>query len=279
MTAADPNYDWLSELPLPPGTPDLRMGTRGIDEADWFIADHKTEEELVRRSRLLIEHPDHAQLLPGHEAALGELVALVETDLGSSLRMGPIVDGVRSELVNLAVTVPEDVLLMVRNDDHWALAGGVLLFPDQWKLMDKIGRSLAAIHAPTEGYDELLEAKVDQFFDRLKPGRMVSRRNWFVHDEPTYFLDGKINNRGLIDAAGAADLWIRSERQTLRRLNDSDAIVFTVKTQFAPLSQLRARAETAAQMVEFIQNASQRSLENKAVAGRVGAVLDYLSAD
>ena len=253
------------------------MGTRGIDEADWLIVDHKTEEELVRRSRLLIEHPDYAQLLPGHGAALAELIALVETDRASTLRMGPRPEGVQSELADLAVTVPEDLLIMVRNDEHWALAGGVLLFPDQWKLPDKIGRSLAAIHGPTDGYDELLGAKVDHFFDRLSAGRLVQRRNWFIHDDPTYFLPGKIDNRGLIDATAAANLWIRSERQTLRRLPDSDAIIFTVKTQFAPFPELRARHDVATQLVNFIENASPRSLANKDVAGRVGAVIEYLS--
>ncbi len=273
----DSNYDWLGELPLPPGSPDLRMGTRGIDEADWLPTDHKTEEELVRRSRLLVEHPQFAQMLPGHEQPLAELLSLVEHDRGSELRIGPVVPEVRSELSNLAVTVPEDVLLMVRNDAHWFLAGGVLLFPDQWKLTDKIGRSLAAIHEPTDAYDELLESKVDHFFDRLAVGRLVQRRNWFIHDEATYFLDGKLGARGLIDAADVANLCIRSERQTLRRLPESDAIVFTVKTQFAPFEQVQARPEVSAQMVEFLQAASPRSLANKAAAGRVGAVIDYLS--
>ena len=53
MAAADPNYDWLSELPMPPGDPFLRMGTRSIDEADWLLVDHATSSELALRAELI----------------------------------------------------------------------------------------------------------------------------------------------------------------------------------------------------------------------------------
>ena len=67
MAAADPNYDWLSELPMPPGDPFLRMGTRSIDEADWLLVDHATSSELALRAELIEAHPEHVQLLAGHE--------------------------------------------------------------------------------------------------------------------------------------------------------------------------------------------------------------------
>ena len=39
----------------------------------------------------------------------------------------------------------------------------------------------------------------------------------------------------------ATRLWLRTERQTLRRLPDSGASVFTIRVQMAPLSALAAR--------------------------------------
>ena len=277
VSASDPNYDWLSELPLPPGDPFLRMGTRGLDEALWLTTDHRTAEELELRSRILREYPEHAQLLTGHDDALAELIDCVVAFRGEPLTIGPVVDGVRSELADLAVTIQEDVLFMVRNDEHWYLAGGVLMFPDQWTLPDKIGRSMAQIHEPTDGYDELLEAKADQFLDRLSPGRVVRRRNWFVHDEPTHFLDRHVDQRAVVNPDEVEGLWLRSERQTLRRLERSDAIVFTVKTQFAPFAEVKARPEVAAELVAFLEQASDRSLDNKDVAGRERAVVAYLT--
>lgn len=245
MAAADPNYDWLSELPMPPGDPFLRMGTRSIDEADWLLVDHATSSELALRAELIEAHPEHVQLLAGHEENLAEVLEQVEAFRGAPLETDLSVDGERSGLAALAVTIPEDILLMVRNDEHWYLAGGVLLFPDQWTLPDKIGKSTAHIHEPTDGYHELLESTVDRFLDRLTPGRLFRRRNWFIHDDDTYFLNTHVDQRHLTNPADAATLWIRSERQTLRRLSRTNTIVFTVKTQFTPLSQVKVRPAVA----------------------------------
>lgn len=278
MPNPNPTFDWLSELPMPMGEPFLRMGTRGIDSSEWLRVDDQTDHELMLRADLLAEHPDYAQFLPGNDDALAELVGLVEAHRGETLKDGPVVRGVRTDLAGLAVTIAEDVLVMVRNDQHWFLAGGVLLFPDQWRMTDKIGKSIADIHGPTDGYDELLEAKVDQFFDRLKAGRLVQRRNWFVHDEPRHFLDHRTSHRSFSDPAEAASLWIRSERQTLQRLERSDAIIFTVKTQFAPMTELAERPAVASKMAAFLGQAGDRLLDNKDVSGRTGALLSYLSA-
>jgi hypothetical protein len=40
-------------------------------------------------------------------------------------------------------------------------------------------------------------------------------------------------------------LWLRSERQTLRRLPESGAIVFTIRTQQVPLAVLGLRPDVA----------------------------------
>lgn len=276
MTLADPRYDWLNELPLAPGEPFLRMGTRGIDEADWLLTDHETPRELERRAEHLRAHPDFAQIEAGHDEVLAELIAQVETHNSAPLQVGPTVEGVRPELASLAVTIAEDVQLLVRTEHHWRLIGGVLLFPDQWSLPDKLGLSIAKVHGPTNGYDELLETKVDRFFDRLAVDRFIGRRNWFVHDAPTYFLDKHATTRDISDPAECASLWIRSERQTLRRLPKTDAIVFTIKTQFAPFSQVVARAAIATAMAAYFEQAGDRLLNNKDVAGRTQAVISYL---
>ena len=273
---ADPAFDWLTDLPLAPGAPDLRMGTRSLDEADWLTVDSYAAAERELRASLLAEHPDHAQLLDGHGDALGELIELVETHRGESLATGPDVDGVPTQLSDLAVSIVEDVLLLAHNEDHGYLAGGVLLFPDQWDLTQKLGLSIADVHGPVAGYGELLEARVDQFFDRLTVGQLVRRRNWFIHDCAEHFLPGHITPKALTEPDDVDSLWLRSERQTLRRLDRSGAIVFTIKTQFAPMGELRARPQVASDMVEFLTLASPRSLANKDVEGRADAVVGYL---
>lgn len=270
--AASPSADWLHDLPLAPGPPDLRMGTRSLDVTDWLPIDDKTTAEIELRRELLAEHgPDVARIVPGHDMALTELTSLIEIHLQRKLE-----PSVGSPIEQLAVATAEDLLLMWRDEKHWRLIGGTLLFPNQWTLDEKIGKTIANIHAPVDGYDELLEARVDQFFDRLSPARPVWRRNWFFHADPTFYQPERMTQSPIALVGDVDKLYVRSEWQTLRRLAFSGLIVFTVKTQLAPIAELRARPGVAEQMCVFLESATPRSLENKDATARELAIIDYL---
>lgn len=269
----DPAADWLDDLPLVPGPPDLRMGTRSLDIRHWLPVDSKTPDELLLRRQLLADNDGLVRLVPGHDDAVEELMSLAEIHL--QRRFEPS-DAPRLE--QLAVSVPDDVLILWRDHAHWRLVGGTLLFPNQWTLDEKLGRTVADIHSPVDGYDELLEARVDQFFDRLTAPRPAWRRNWFLHDAPVFFRPDRTSHRAITDAAEIDTLWIRSEWQTLRRLAFSGVIVFTVKTQVAPVRQLAARPLARRQMLEYLEHASERALRNTDVWGRRDAFIDYLRA-
>ena len=101
------------------------------------------------------------------------------------------------------------------------LVGASLCFPTRWRLADKIGRPLNTIHAPIPGYAEQLATTMDKFFDRLKVDKPVWRLNWSLMDDPTLFQptrDGR-KHAAITPEKNAGDsLWLRIERQTLRRL-------------------------------------------------------------
>ena len=271
--AATASADWLNDLPLTPGPPDLRMGTRALDIAEWLPVDALTPSELKLRREILAEHGTSvARMVPGHERGIDELLSLVEIHLGDRLDRSA-----GSPMEQLAVSVPDDVLVMWRDEKNWRLVGGTLLFPNHWTLDEKIGKTLADIHGPVNGYDELLEARMDRFFDKLSPARPVVRRNWFFHDNPTFFAPTRQDHIPIEDPDDAGRLYVRSEWQTLRRLAFSNLIIFTVKTQVAPISELKARSRVVEQMRIFLESASQRSLENKGALTRSQAILEYLT--
>ncbi len=270
-------YDWLKSIPVPAGPPDLRMGTRALDVAGWLAADALVDDELALRAELLAAHRDFVHIDPGHGAALDELRSLVEIHIGNRLRRD-----LDDPIEQLALSVQEDVLLMDRVPDEtdggsWRLIGGTLLFANQWRLQDKLGQDITTIHGPVDGYDPLLAARVTQFFDRLSPARPVWRRNWFFHDDPTFFQPERMIQAPIRASDGVPGLWIRSEYQTLRRLAFSEVIVFTVKTQVAPMTELVGHPELARQMITFLESASPRSLKNKDADGRHRAIIDYLT--
>lgn len=243
---------WLDELVLESGPPWLHMGLRTIEEAAWLDVDDRRAAELAEKTRLLTtRHDDVFAALPGTEAAGEEVLALVATWLarhhpeatGSS--EPPAGDG-RHPLEVAATLVQEDLCVMAEHEGDVALVAAALCFPSHWRLADKIGGSAAAIHEPVPHYERELQAKVDRFLERIPEGRIVLRRNWGVHDHDTLFVPEHPAPRPGITAENAGEqLWLRSERQTLRRLPATGAVLFTIRVQLAPLGVFAERPDLA----------------------------------
>ena len=240
---------WLDELSLHPSPPHLRMGTRSLDLDRWLIADEHRETELDLRRRLIAERrEDVFGALDGTDAACAETLALVRDWLQTQEHVGGTADLDDHPLAAAGRLVQEDLCLMVRHDDGWYLDAAVLCFPTLWLLGDKLGRVNADVHAPVPHFAEELRAKVDGFFDRLSPGKPVWRRNFSIMPEPMLCLAAREFDPPLSSVTLAADgapLWLRSERQTLRRLPESGAILFTIRVQIAPAGVLLARPDRA----------------------------------
>ena len=96
-------------------------------------------------------------------------------------------------------------------------------------------------------YASELEAKVDTFLERLRPERPVVRRNLSIHDHDELFRPEPHESPDSFapDVSGLDQVWLRSERQTLVRLPETGAVLFTIKTQQCPMAVLAQRREVA----------------------------------
>ena len=239
--------DWLDELPLQPGPPWLTMATRNLELAGWLVVDEDRERDLVRKAVLLEER--HGEVFaaldtPEVGAASLEVLELVLEATGQ-----PVVAADLHPLDAAGRLVQEDLCLMVLRDGAPHLDAASLCFPSYWRLADKLGRPMAEVHGPVAHYADELAAKVDTFLQRLRPERPVWRRNWSIHDDPTYFLPDPTPPRDVDPPDG---LWLRSERQTLRRLTSADVVLFTIRTQQVPLAVLAERPDVAHRMADAI---------------------------
>ncbi len=259
----DGDHDWLAELDdrvVHTGLPRRRMGTRRIDPASWLLVDGHHEAETALRARLLDQaRPSVYRARPDSAMAATETALLVRDWLG---RYAPDALPQWSEtaadpLVGAAASIQEDLCLMQRFDDGWRLTAAVVCFPTHWRLTEKFDRPQEAIHAPVPHYAADLGEKVTRFFDRLTPNRIVARRNWGFSPDPRLHVPWP-RKLGPGEGPGPTGAWLRSERQTLRRLVVSDAVLFTIRIQLAPVAALAA---------------------HPALCRRLAAALDDYSAD
>jgi hypothetical protein len=234
-----PAPDWLDELPTAPGPPWLAMATRGVEADAWLLRDDDHDRDLALKAQLLDERPREVfAALDTEEVAQGSAEVLTLVAAASGGRP----DRSLHPLDAAGRLVQEDLCLLVLRDGAPHLDAASLCFPSYWRLADKLGLPLAAVHDPVAHYAEELSAKVDRFLQRLRPDRPVVRRNWSIHDDPTYFLPDPTPARPVDPPDG---LWLRSERQTLRRLATVPAVLFTIRTQQAPLAALQGRPDVA----------------------------------
>ena len=257
---ADSVPPWLDELDLSPAPPHNRMGTRSLAIDDWFVVDSLRDSELGLRRRLFDERPDDvfACLASAEEAAV-EVLDLMQgwtTDHGL-LGVNAADDGERLHpLAAAGLLVQEDLCIMILRDGEWRLDGAMLCFPALWRLADKLGRGMTAIHEPIGHYDDL-ESRVDRLFDRIRAGQPIWRRNMSLKPTHSLFLPlsrARLTSHIVPVAPDGSPYWIRSERQTLIKLPRTGAILFTIRTQLAPASVLIRRPDIAAGIVTMYES-------------------------
>ena len=254
------SHDWLDEINLDPETPWLQMGTRALGNRPWLIVDDKRDQELQLKQQLLdARHDEVFAAEPGTEPASRRVLDLVVAGLaaagvtvGATAELHPLD---RHPLDQAGRLVQEDLCLLRRDSHGWILVAASLCFPSRWRLAPKMGRPLDDVHAPVDGYAEHLGSRVDRLLDRLAT-RIVWRRNWFIHPNgPLFQPDRPTYPEPTVEAARCLDeLVVRSERQTLRRVEDGYAL-FTIRIQHCPVAML-AVGDRRDELVRFLADAS-----------------------
>lgn len=176
--------------------------------------------------------------------------------------------------------VQEDLCLLLPQDGVYVLVAGSVCFPFRWRLQDKLGRSLTSIHAPVPGYAEKLSRPVDGVFDRLRADYPSVRFNWGITNTPNLFLPATHSETPVdptISIENAGDrLWLRIERQTLRRLPTTGGIVFGIHTTIKSLSQVKENPEMARHLADAIEQLPAATRTYKSLLPLQPVLLPYL---
>jgi hypothetical protein len=276
----------------------LAMGLTPQSEAEWLAPDASLREILAEKRGLLgSRHECVFRALPESSAASIELLQLLAKHLPHHFppiyrfdHKGHLFNEASGETWDVDVPplhpldiggrlVAEDLCLLRASDEGYRLIGASLCFPNRWLLDEKIGQPLDSIHTPVPGFAPALQRPVAHFFAALKPDRILARVNWGIADDPTRFQPVCQDTDAAITAANAGSaLYLRVERQTLRRLPRSGAVLFTIRTEITPLDRAIATRDDAIDLAGAIRDMSPAMLRYKHLTAIAPALLAWLDA-
>jgi hypothetical protein len=178
--------------------------------------------------------------------------------------------------------VQEDLCIVQNREEGPVFTAASLCFPSRWRLQDKIGKPLTAVHRPVPLYAGRLAGPVDRFMRHLKSGHIVSRLNWSLLDDPALFQPGgkwRVEASESITTENAGSrIFLRVERQTLRRLPATGAILFGIRVHVYPLKRIIDRRERAVALAEAVRALPTEIQHYKSLLPFRHALLEWLTA-
>ena len=224
-----------------------RLSTRALDAAAWLQFDDDVDHYLAEKDTVLRDHEaDAVACAAGSDGPAAELAMLVEAAVRAEGRTMPARRAGEHPIVWAARAVQEDLCILEQRPEGWVLTALAVCFPTRWSPAAKLGLELGEVHGPVPRYDAIA-ATVDRFFSRLRPGALAWRPNWSIVGDDRLRLP--VDDRqapSSLPSDPLRSLWLRVERQTIRRLVDHpDAIVFTIRVHRGPLGEAVVGVEAA----------------------------------
>jgi len=216
-------------------------GTGPVTPGDWLRVDEAYAPQIALRERLIAARHDQVHALmpqalkPAQELlslVLAEVAARPDFQVNETSVIRP--DGKTVQLnfdkplLTLGVLVQQDFCILQRMGDEHVLTGAILCFPASWTLAEKIARPLTTIHDSVPEYGNELARRVQRLFDAVRPERPLWRVNLLLYHDATLHQP-RLETDRRVKSPGQAR-FVRSERQCISRLPESDTIVFAIHT-------------------------------------------------
>ena len=283
---------------IPGGRHRMTVGLRPLIPAQWIEDAPDHDAQIQEKWRLLETRDDVVAALPGTADAQAEVLDLLAAHLqahfpgryrrrddhlhvtatGGTVSLAK--DDDEPPLSRAARLVPEDLCLMRADGGNtFRLVAAALCFPTRWRLAEKMGRPMLDIHAPVPGYAGRIGAATDRLMQTLTPARPMWRHNWSVLDSPVLYQPRRLELARPLEASTlGAGLWLRSERQTLRRLPACGDVLFTIRIRQCTLEALCREPGAAGRLREQIASMPQALKRYKGLEDVEPMLMTYLEA-
>ena len=256
--AVDPHF-WANP-PWADGRGKYRMGLAPIELDQWLsrpiqnpLRLHK-QTLLTNRYASVVATTSYSQ---NAQATLAEQMQVSARDYPDSI-------------ADCALSVADD-LCLIESSGAQRLLAGCVCSPSYWDLRSKIGHPLQTIHEPVTTLNAKIGDGIQRFIANAPVMRPFERSNWLIHGD-----NKRLHLRSeSLPTSDPAHWWIRSERETLCRL-DNDYMLFSINVRFQRLAYVAQYDAAREAMIEALINFDQAETDYFGGAEKVFVLSNYL---
>lgn len=191
--------------------------------------------------------------------------------------------GYVDSLDGLAMQVQEDFALVEITDRvNDRITALHLCFPNHWAAEDKIGQSFMSTHSPVPGMTKINQ-RAEQLLNSLLSRGPFVRFAWGLATDkqlnhhpaaPAYVNNDQWQGRHF-DPINP-ELYLRVERQVIHGFPAIKSLLFTIRTYFYDIADLKQSPEKRQALLSALQSMSGATLRYKGLAKDLPLILDWL---
>jgi len=183
----------------------------------------------------------------------------------------------------LAMQCQEDLAIVQLDEQHNnTLSALHLCFPNYWSAQEKIGRNFIAVHQPVPGMDRINQRAFELIQAIIEKGPYV-RFAWGLT------TDKRLNHHPLAPAGIDPLVWhgrdfntqrpklyMRVERQTMHGFPEQMAVLFTIRTYFHDVGEIKKDQQKKQRLLEALSTMPTASLAYKGLTQSRVEILKWL---
>jgi dimethylamine monooxygenase subunit A len=220
------------------GPPTFDVGLKPIHMADWLVCDDQAAWLGPKNDLIDLQPHEVFAELSESRFAQQEAAHLISEACHQPPKLH------EAPLLAASRLISDDLVVMQQVEGAWTTTACCLCSPTFFSAAHAIGKSLMSLHDPVPDGDFGLATRIGRVFTNLQPDMILERHNWTVQwSDARYTPNGGPlrEQAGLAHISEASDnLFLRVERQTIRRLPKTGAVLFTIRIRLTRLSQLLA---------------------------------------
>lgn len=244
----------------------------GEDCCDWLPESEEACNELLTTvvNHLLARYPD---CFKKTREGIHNLITGEKLDLRAPLKRHP--------LEYIGKLAKEDFYVVQQRADglHYLVAAAVPFPGGHFSVHEILGNHLDVIHTNVPYYEEKLKPSMERWFSKMKVADPVERASWFVTWDHDLFC-AKVYDvkpgESIPDEVPLEKLVVRVERQTLRRLPKSNAIIFTNHPLYYSIDEMKNEPLVPSLLRKIILEGPEKIVKYKSFKVVESHIVPYL---